>query len=106
LRRFFYNVTLFVIHTVGPVWNGGAHEESVKLARCYQNSLQLAIDNGCKTIAFPNISTGVYGYPKQEAAEIAVKTVTDFLSKHQEIEKVVFCCFDEENYQIFLELCL
>jgi len=96
----------FVIHTVGPVWEGGACDESVKLANCYQNALQLAIDNGCKTIAFPNISTGVYGYPKQEAAEIAIKTVTDFLSKHQEIEKVVFCCFDEENYRIFLELCL
>jgi len=60
----------------------------------------------CKTVAFPNISTGVYGYPKQEATEIAVKTVTDFLSEHQEIEKVVFCCFDEENYRIMLEFCL
>jgi len=94
----------YVIHTVGPVWNGGTYGESVKLANCYRKSLQLAIDNNCKTIAFPNISTGVYGYPKQEAAEIAVKTVTDFLSKHQEIEKVVFCCFDEGNYGIFLEL--
>ena len=94
----------FVIHTVGPIWGGGVHEENIKLANCYKNSLQLAIDNGCKDIAFPNISTGVYGYPKQEAAEIALKTVTDFLSKHQEIEQVIFCCFDEENYQIMNQL--
>ena len=90
----------FIIHTVGPVWDGGAHDESIKLANCYQNSLLLAIENGCKTVAFPNVSTGVYGYPKQEAAEIALKTVTDFLSEHDEIEKVIFCCFDEENYHI------
>jgi len=94
----------FVIHTVGPVWYGGTNDESVKLANCYQNSLQLAIENGCKTVAFPNISTGVYGYPKQEAAEIAMKTVSNFLSEHQEIEIVIFCCFDEENYQIMNEL--
>ena len=93
-----------VIHTVGPVWNGGNSGESVKLANCYKNSMQLAIENGCKTVAFPNISTGVYGYPKQKAAEIAMKTVTEFLSKQQEIEKVVFCCFDDENYQIMSEL--
>ena len=89
-----------VIHTVGPVWGGGVQNESIKLGNCYQNALQLAIDHGCKTVAFPNISTGVYGYPKQEAAEIALKTVIDFLSKHPEIEKVIFCCFDDENYQL------
>jgi O-acetyl-ADP-ribose deacetylase (regulator of RNase III) len=94
----------YVIHTVGPVWSGGARDEKVKLANCYQNSLQLAVENGCKTVAFPNVSTGVYGYPKQEAAEIAMKTVSDFLSKHSEIEKVIFCCFDDENYQIMNEL--
>jgi len=90
----------YVIHTVGPIWGGGVYDENIKLGNCYQNSLQLAIDNGCKTIAFPNISTGVYGYPKQEAAEIALKTVTEFITKHPEIEKVVFCCFDDENYKI------
>jgi len=94
----------YVIHTVGPVWDGGSHGENIKLGNCYQNALQSAVDNGCKTIAFPNISTGVYGYPKQEAAEIALKTVTDFLSNHHEIEKVIFCCFDEENYEIMNEL--
>jgi O-acetyl-ADP-ribose deacetylase (regulator of RNase III) len=95
-----------IIHTVGPVWNGGVSNESIKLGNCYQNALQLAVDNGSKTMAFPNISTGVYGYPKQEAAEIAIKIVTDFLTKHQEIEKVIFCCFDEENYQIMSKLIL
>ncbi len=94
----------YVIHTVGPVWNGGKSDESIKLRNCYQNALQLAIDNACKTVAFPNISTGIYGYPKQEAAEIALKTVTDFLVKHHGIEKVIFCCFDDENYQIMNQL--
>jgi O-acetyl-ADP-ribose deacetylase (regulator of RNase III) len=94
----------YVVHTVGPVWGGGNHDESIKLGNCYQNALQLAVDNGCKTVAFPNISTGVYGYPKQEAAEIALKTVNDFLLKHPEFEKIIFCCFDEENYQIMNKL--
>lgn len=88
----------FVIHTVGPVWNGGVKDEENKLADCYKNSLQLAVDNNCKTIAFPNISTGVYGFPKDKAAIISIKTVLDFLSKNDEIEKVIFVCFDEENY--------
>ena len=87
----------FVIHTVGPVWNGGQNGEPQKLADCYRNSLQLAVDNGCKTIAFPNISTGVYRFPKKDAAKIAVETVTAFLSQTDKIEKVMFVCFDEEN---------
>jgi O-acetyl-ADP-ribose deacetylase len=87
----------FVIHTVGPVWNGGYKSEAQKLADCYKNSLQLAIDNRCKTIAFPNISTGVYRFPKSDAAKIAVDTVADFLSQTDKIEKVIFVCFDEEN---------
>ena len=87
-----------VIHTVGPIWNGGSNDESVKLANCYKNSLQLAITNNCKTVAFPNISTGVYGFPKKEAAAIAVKTARDFLSTNQELEKVIFVCFDPENF--------
>lgn len=87
----------FVIHTVGPVWNGGQNDESKKLADCYKNSLQLAINNNCKTIAFPNISTGVYGFPKKEAAKIAVETVLEFLSHNKKIEKIIFVCFDEEN---------
>ncbi|MDR1667403.1 MAG: O-acetyl-ADP-ribose deacetylase [Bacteroidales bacterium] len=90
----------FVVHTVGPVWNGGQSQEPQKLAACYRHSLLLAIENGCKTVAFPNISTGVYGYPKKEAATIAYRTVSDFLSEKHAIEKVIFVCFDEENYRL------
>ena len=87
----------WVIHTVGPVWQGGNGGESGLLASCYQNVLQLALAQGCKTIAFPNISTGVYGFPKMEAAEIAVRTVYDFLYNAGDIKKVLFVCFDDEN---------
>ncbi|MNY25799.1 O-acetyl-ADP-ribose deacetylase [compost metagenome] len=73
------------------------------LRSCYQNSLTLAIENGCKTIAFPNISTGIYGYPKAEAAEIAVSTVKAFLDQNDAIETVVFVCFDDENYLLIQE---
>lgn len=88
----------YVIHTVGPVWNGGHKKEREKLAGCYLNSLKLAVENGCKTIAFPNISTGIYGFPKDEAAIISVKAVVDFLKDHEAIEQVIFVCFDEENF--------
>jgi O-acetyl-ADP-ribose deacetylase (regulator of RNase III) len=88
----------FVIHTVGPVWNGGHMNEREKLADCYRNSLQLAVDNGCKAVAFQNISTGIYKFPKAEAAKIAVERVVDFLSKSDKIDKVIFVCFDEENF--------
>ena len=91
----------YVIHTVGPVWNDGKYHEEEKLANCYTNALQLAIDNNCKTIAFPNISTGVYRFPKDAAAQIALDAVKDFLSKTDEIEKVIFVCFDEENYELY-----
>lgn len=91
----------FIIHTVGPVWNGGMSEEETLLANAYRNSLQLAIDNGIKTIAFPNISTGIYRFPKEKAAQIAVKCVKEFLQEHEEIEKVIFVCFDDENYQLY-----
>lgn len=88
----------FVIHTVGPVWKGGSANEREELANCYRNSLKLAVENRCKTMAFPNISTGIYGFPKEEAAKIAVETVVFFISKNPELEKIVFVCFDEENY--------
>lgn len=88
----------FVIHTVGPVWKGGNNQEAEKLADCYRNSLNIAVENKCKTIAFPNISTGVYGFPKDKAAEIAVKTVSEFISNTDEIQKVTFVCFDQENF--------
>lgn len=89
----------YVIHTVGPVWNGGHKQEAEKLAGCYRNSLQLAIDNGVKTIAFPNISTGIYHFPKAQAAAIAVKTIRDFLEQEHSIEQVILVCFDGENLQ-------
>lgn len=94
----------FVIHTVGPVWHGGQNKESELLANCYKNSLNLALKNNIKTIAFPNISTGVYGFPKDKAAETAIKTVTDFLGHTNQIEKVYFVCFDNENYSLYQEL--
>ena len=90
----------YVIHTVGPVWNGDKEEKSKLLADCYNNSLNLAVENGIKTVAFPNISTGIYHFPKDKAAEIAVKAVKDF-KKISEIDKVLFVCFDDENYQIY-----
>ena len=90
----------YVIHTVGPVWRGGKEGEPEALASCYRRSLELALQHGCRTIAFPNISTGVYGFPKPQAARIAVSTVATFLTEHGEIDRVVFVCFDEENYRL------
>ena len=97
-----YNLsTKFVIHTVGPIYSEGKNNERQKLSSCYRRSLEVAIENGVKTIAFPNISTGVYGYPKKEAAEIAIKEVVTFLEKNPEIEQVIFCVFDDENFKIY-----
>lgn len=90
----------YVIHTVGPVWKGGEAGEREKLADCYQNSLQLALDKGCKSIAFPNISTGVYGFPKEEAARIAVETVVRFVTANNSFREILFVCFDEENFKL------
>lgn len=94
----------FVIHTVGPVWNNGMNNEAKKLSACYHNSLKLAVENNIKTIAFPNISTGIYGYPKQEAATIAINSVKEFLTKNNSPEKVYFVCFDAENFLIYQSL--
>jgi O-acetyl-ADP-ribose deacetylase len=94
----------FVIHTVGPVWNGGKKNEAGLLAACYQNSLKLAIKHNLTSIAFPNISTGVYGYPKKDAASIALNTVMVYLKQDTFISKVYFVCFDEENYQLYQTL--
>jgi O-acetyl-ADP-ribose deacetylase (regulator of RNase III) len=94
----------FVIHTVGPVYSNGMRGEPEKLASCYKRSLETAVENGLKTIAFPNISTGVYGYPKQEAAQIALKTVRDFLQGNSSINRVVFCVFGNENFEIYSNL--
>lgn len=91
----------YIIHTVGPVWRGGNSGEPELLSSCYTQSLQLAVENQCKSIAFPNISTGIYGYPKDAAAEIALKTVSDFLNSHNLPEQVIFTCFDDENLEIY-----
>ena len=91
----------YVIHTVGPVWQGGNEQERGLLANCYRYCLMLAIQHNIKTIAFPNISTGVYRFPKQEAAEIAVREVKKFFSRNNSIDEVIFICFDDENYQIY-----
>jgi len=94
----------YVIHTVGPIWNGGSANESDLLASCYQKSLLLVVQNNCTSIAFPNISTGFYGFPKELAADIAIREVQSFLSKNKSISKVFFCCFDSENYLIYQRL--
>ena len=94
----------YVIHTVGPVWHGGSEGERELLRSCYTSSLLLAVKHGIKTIAFPNISTGVYGYPKKEAAEVAVEEVILFLKNNASIEKVSFVCFDQENYDLYATL--
>lgn len=96
----------FVIHTVGPIWQGGNHGEAEKLRLCYKNSLQLALINGIKTIAFPNISTGVYGYPKQEAAKIAFDETILFLEENPGIDGITFCTFDNENFDIYSHLAI
>jgi len=88
----------YVIHTVGPVWHGGKSQEREKLADCYKNSLKLAQEYKCRSIAFPNISTGVYHFPKDEAAKIAVSTVISFLEEENSFDKVFFVCFDPENF--------
>jgi O-acetyl-ADP-ribose deacetylase (regulator of RNase III) len=83
-----------VIHTVGPVWHGGRQGEAELLASCYMRSLELALDHGCASIAFPAISTGIYGYPKLEAAGVAARTVSTFIAENDMPERIVFCCFD------------
>ena len=90
----------FVIHTVGPVYRDGRHGEPEKLAACYRNSLALALENGCRSVAFPCISTGVYGYPIRDAAEIAVREVRAFLAGHPDLE-VVFCCFSKRDAEVY-----
>ncbi len=94
----------FVIHAVGPVWNNGKSNEENLLSLTYKNSLKLALDNQIRTIAFPNISTGIYHFPKRKAAQIAIKTVMDFLTNTDKIEKVIFVCYDEENFNLYNEL--
>ncbi|MEG6507895.1 O-acetyl-ADP-ribose deacetylase [Methyloligella sp. 2.7D] len=90
----------YVIHAVGPVWQGGIHGEDKALAGCYRESLRLAEENGLSSIAFPAISTGIYGFPPERAAEIAVRTVSETLPQTPRIERVVFCCFDASSRRL------
>lgn len=94
----------WVIHTVGPVWHGGHGREAELLASAYRSSLEIARDHQMKSIAFPNISTGVYGFPKDQAALVAIRTVRKFLTENQWPEKVVFVLFDQENLGIYQEI--
>ena len=80
-----------VIHTVGPVWRGGGHGEAAQLASCYRSCLTLALENGCRTVAFPSISTGVYHYPLMQAAHVALKAITDFLRLHPQLSVTMVC---------------
>ncbi|MCK6073915.1 O-acetyl-ADP-ribose deacetylase [Paenibacillus silvae] len=93
----------YVIHTVGPVWNGGNNNEAEKLKNCYTNTLKLAVHNHLQSISIPNISTGIYKYPKREASEIAINTVAEFINRNESILHIQFVCFDDENYEIYKE---
>lgn len=91
----------FVIHTVGPIWHGGKNKEDELLASCYTNSLKLAVENEVQSIAFPSISTGVYGYPIEKASEVAIKTITSFLNENDTIKKVKIICFGNKAFQCY-----
>lgn len=93
-----------VVHTVGPVWQDGKHQEDELLASCYRSSLKLASELEARSIAFPAISTGVYGFPKQRAAQLAIMEVRAHLDNNAAIERAIFCCFDQETYRIYREL--
>lgn len=92
----------YVIHTVGPVWLGGFHVEAELLKQAYRNSLKLAASKGLKTIAFPSISTGAYGYPLEEASQIAIRTVKDYLEKEDKLDRVILVLFSENDFQVYL----
>ncbi|WP_333609794.1 O-acetyl-ADP-ribose deacetylase [Pantoea piersonii] len=94
----------YVIHTVGPVWNGGSQNEAELLKRAYQSCFRLAQQHGIKTIAFPSISTGIYRFPKKRAAEIALEAIRDALMDNPTLEEVKIVCFDEENFEIYAGL--
>lgn len=96
----------YVIHTVGPVWHGGHQHEVEKLASCYTQSLKLAVENNVSSIAFPNISTGVYHFPKAQAAQIAINTVKDFIINEPtgQLQQIIFVCYDTDNLRLYQNL--
>jgi O-acetyl-ADP-ribose deacetylase (regulator of RNase III) len=94
----------YIIHTVGPIWKDGAHDEDSLLANCYRNSLEMAVENDVKTIAFPSISTGAYHFPLERAAKIATGEVKKFLEKNDTIEKVIFIGFDDKTCNTYREI--
>ena len=101
ITRGYHLPARFVIHTVGPVWRGGEHHEPETLMNCYRSSLQLAVENGIKTIAFPAISCGAYGYPLPDAAQVALKTTRDFLATDDRLHKVTFVLWGKDVYEAY-----
>ncbi|WP_454735491.1 O-acetyl-ADP-ribose deacetylase [Cupriavidus necator] len=93
----------YVIHAVGPVWHGGDQGEDELLANAYRNSIRLAAQHHLRRLAFPNISTGIYGFPRERAADIAIAAVREALAAAPEIKQVTFVCFDDENYRLYRE---
>lgn len=91
----------YIIHTPGPVWQGGQHNEAALLASSYRNSLQVAVDHGCQTVAFPSISTGVYAYPVAKAAQVAIATIKTALAQWPQLREVRLVCFDEQTYHAY-----
>jgi O-acetyl-ADP-ribose deacetylase len=101
-----YNLpSKYIIHCVGPVWQGGSHGEADLLRSAYRSALDLAAKNNCKSIAFPNISTGAFNFPKRDAAEIAISTCQEFLDNTGNNIEIIFVCYDDINYMIYKELC-
>jgi O-acetyl-ADP-ribose deacetylase (regulator of RNase III) len=94
----------YVIHTVGPVWRGGSHGEAELLASCYRRCIEIASEHNLTSIAFPAISTGVYQYPPEEAAQIAVATGRNFIARPTSLREIIFCCFSDRDYTIYAEL--
>ena len=93
----------YVIHTVGPIWRGGTSGEDELLANCYKNSLKLAMENGIKSISFPCISTGIYGYPPDKACVVAIREAVEFLKTDTVIEQVLFVCFDKVTFDLYMK---